>query len=161
LIADVRHRIVDPQPIVRAKPLLAVIEKVDDEEQRASEREREGIQRDLQDRVKDLEMEIECAQGREEAARRLVEEYAKVQIQVRYVHIQKTACLKADLISQPQAVTGADGPDQVELQDALKKQKDLLDEERRKFTEAAVRLGQERRQLEVGLRTRLVMIGQR
>lgn len=36
-----------------------------------------------------------------------------------------------------------------ELAENVRKQKELLDEERKKFTEAAVRLGQERRQLEV------------
>ena len=37
------------------------------------------------ERVKDLELEVSCAQAREDEAKKLVEEYARVHAETRYV----------------------------------------------------------------------------
>ena len=39
----------------------------------------------LGERVKDLELEVSCAQAREDEAKKLVEEYARVHAETRYV----------------------------------------------------------------------------
>ena len=53
----------------------------DEEECRRVEREQERSKRDLEEKVKDLEVEVTCARAREEEAKRLVEEFARVQAQ--------------------------------------------------------------------------------
>lgn len=46
-----------------------------------AEREREKERQDLVDRVKDLEIEMDCVKGREEEAKRSLDEYVKRQMQ--------------------------------------------------------------------------------
>lgn len=45
------------------------------------ERDREKEQQDLVERLKDLEIEVECVKGREEEAKRSLDEYVKRQMQ--------------------------------------------------------------------------------
>jgi len=49
------------------------------EEQKRIEREQERIRVELEEKVKDLQVEIACVIAREEEAQRLVEELAKQQ----------------------------------------------------------------------------------
>lgn len=46
-----------------------------------AEREKEKEGQDLLDRVKDLEIEVECTKAREEEAKRSLDEYVKAQMQ--------------------------------------------------------------------------------
>lgn len=46
-----------------------------------AEREREKEGQDLLDRVKDLEIEVECVRAREEEAKKSLDEYVKAQMQ--------------------------------------------------------------------------------
>jgi hypothetical protein len=55
------------------------------EEKKRVEREAERILSHLGERVKDLELEVSCAQAREDEAKKLVEEYARVHAETRYV----------------------------------------------------------------------------
>lgn len=55
------------------------------EERKRVEREAERILSHLGERVKDLELEVSCAQAREDEAKKLVEEYARVHAETRYV----------------------------------------------------------------------------
>lgn len=57
------------------------------EEKRRVEREAERILSELSERVKDLELEVNCAQAREDEAKKLVEEYARVHAETRYLPI--------------------------------------------------------------------------
>ena len=59
----------------------APIKAQDEEERRRVEREQERSKRDLEEKVKDLEVEVTCVRAREEEAKRLVEEFARVQAQ--------------------------------------------------------------------------------
>lgn len=56
------------------------------EEKKRVEREAERILSDLGERVKDLELEVSCAQAREDEAKKLVEEYARVHAETRCVY---------------------------------------------------------------------------
>ncbi|ORY28317.1 Afadin and alpha-actinin-binding-domain-containing protein [Naematelia encephala] len=135
LIAQVRTRLAERAPA--PKPAASGVEAAASEEEiqarKKAQREEERIKQDLEDRVKDLEVEVTCAQAREQEAKRLVEEFSKIQAQAR---------------STREAKSGEEDDDGEALYD-LARQKTTLDDERRKFTEAAVRLGQERRQLEL------------
>lgn len=51
------------------------------EEQARAEREKEKEAQDLLDRVKDLEIEVECTRAREEEAKRSLDEYVRAQMQ--------------------------------------------------------------------------------
>jgi len=53
------------------------------EEKKRVEREAERILSHLGERVKDLELEVSCAQAREGEAKKLVEEYARVHAETR------------------------------------------------------------------------------
>ena len=50
------------------------------EERKRIERERERIHTELEERVKDLEVEISCVRAREEEAQRLIAEFARAQV---------------------------------------------------------------------------------
>jgi hypothetical protein len=53
------------------------------EEKKRVDREAERILSELSERVKDLELEVNCAQAREDEAKKLVEEYARVHAETR------------------------------------------------------------------------------
>jgi hypothetical protein len=53
------------------------------EEKKRIEREAERILSELSERVKDLELEVNCARAREDEAKKLVEEYARVHAETR------------------------------------------------------------------------------
>jgi dihydrodipicolinate reductase len=57
------------------------------EAKKRAEREEEKRRMDLEDRVKDLEVEVVCARGREEEARKAMEEFAKAQMQARCANL--------------------------------------------------------------------------
>ncbi|WVN86665.1 uncharacterized protein L203_101836 [Cryptococcus depauperatus CBS 7841] len=94
------------------------------EEQKRAEREKEKKQRDLEDRIKDLEVDLECARKKEEEASRVIATYAKKQIQ-KDMNVEER-------------------PDDEEME----RQKQSLDRERRRYAEEAVKLRLERQQLE-------------
>lgn len=71
-----------PKPL--SGPLTAPLSFEDEEERKRSEREQEKSRRDLEDRVKDLEVEVTCAMAREEEAKKLVEELARLQVETTY-----------------------------------------------------------------------------
>ncbi|ORX33782.1 Afadin and alpha-actinin-binding-domain-containing protein [Kockovaella imperatae] len=100
-----------------------------EEEERRQERIKEEMQAraDLENHVKDLEVEIACVRTKEEEAKRVIEELSRAQA--------------------TRETTPTDGVQQ-RMERELREQRVLLEEERRKFTEAAMRLGQERRHFE-------------
>jgi hypothetical protein len=95
LIADVRTRLLEKAP-PRITQITTDSQGSDDQEElNRMERERQKTLSDLVDRVKDLEVEVVCARGREEEAQKLVEEFAKERAQERYVG-SMTVGLRAD-----------------------------------------------------------------
>lgn len=93
LVNDLRNRICDR--IVHVHAGDAPVETPEEEEEkRRVEREVEKRRMDLEDRVKDLEVEIGVARGREEEAKKAMEEFVRRQqeeyvlpfIQDRVVH---------------------------------------------------------------------------
>ncbi|OCF44171.1 hypothetical protein I317_01963 [Kwoniella heveanensis CBS 569] len=123
LVADVRQKLTEgvPQwtPHIEgsAGPTPEEIE-----EQKRIEREQEKMRRDLEDRVKDLEVEIVCAKQREEEAGRVVEEMARKELE----HVTAKG----------------------EMDEGFRKQRELLDVERRHVAEIKARFEQERKQFE-------------
>ncbi|WVF71962.1 hypothetical protein IAT40_006772 [Kwoniella sp. CBS 6097] len=123
LIADVRQRLTDGVPqysphnqgIIGPSP-----EEI--EEQKRVEREQEKVRRDLEDRVKDLEVDIVCARQREEEAGRVVEEMARKELE----HVTAKG----------------------EMDEGFRKQRELLEVERKQVAENKARFEQERKQLE-------------
>ncbi|GFZ45799.1 hypothetical protein JCM24511_03529 [Saitozyma sp. JCM 24511] len=100
------------------------------EARKRAEREDEKRRMDEQDRVKDLEVELVCARGREEEAKRTLEEFVKA-------HMQGSARRTNDEVQED-----------IDMHDLARK-KVALDDERRKMAHATLRLEQERRQLEL------------
>jgi len=76
LVADVRRNMLEKAP-----PRIATLpvngEFEDTEEIKRLEREQERVFSNLVDKVKDLELEVTSAKGREQEAQKLVEELAK------------------------------------------------------------------------------------
>ncbi|KAK4687754.1 hypothetical protein P7C73_g2366, partial [Tremellales sp. Uapishka_1] len=133
LLSELRTRLLSPDPVAPRIASLTNVEQVMEEEDRAKEaREKEKIRRDLEERVKDLEVEVECGKAREEEAKQVLAEYTRAQMQASLARVAKEQDGEKDA-----------------LEETLAREKGELDEERKKFTEAAVRLGQERRQLEI------------
>ena len=63
------------------------------EEKKRIEREAGRLLAHLEERVKDLELEASCAKAREDAANKLVEEYARVHAETRWV-ANNVPCLR-------------------------------------------------------------------
>jgi hypothetical protein len=84
LISEIRTKINAP-PIVRPEEVPERLSEEEQEEKKRIEREAERILSELGERVKDLELEVSCAQAREDEAKKLVEEYARVHAETRYV----------------------------------------------------------------------------
>ncbi|WVQ71848.1 hypothetical protein IAR50_001390 [Cryptococcus sp. DSM 104548] len=126
LIADIRTRITEgvPQWSPSTGEAQEILTPEEIEERKRGERNAEKQQRDLHDRIKDLEVELECAKRKENEASKVVADYAKKQI-------------------QKEANVG-DSKDDVEME----KQRQALDQERRRYAEEAVKLREQRRQLE-------------
>lgn len=83
LIEQIRNRITEgvPQYSANGEHLTKQPTPEEIEEQKRVEREKEKIQRDLEDRIKDLEVELNCAKRKEEEASKVVADYAKKQVQ--------------------------------------------------------------------------------
>ncbi|TYJ52148.1 hypothetical protein B9479_007245 [Cryptococcus floricola] len=126
LIADLRTRITDgvPQWSPSTGEAQENLTPEEIEERKREERDAEKQQRDLHDRIKDLEVELECAKRKEDEASKVVADYAKKQIQ--------------------QEVNVNDSKDDFEME----KQRQALDQERRRYAEEAVKLREQRRHLE-------------
>jgi hypothetical protein len=88
LISEIRAKINAP-PVhrVRVDELSESMSEEGLEEKKRVEREAERILSELSERVKDLELEVNCAQAREDEAKKLVEEYARVHAETRYVAV--------------------------------------------------------------------------
>ncbi|KAL1411024.1 hypothetical protein Q8F55_001969 [Vanrija albida] len=99
-------------------------EAAEAEAARRATRERERIESDLRDRVKDLEVEIAIVQGREAEAKKAVEEMARLNVGA--------------------AVPKTTDFEDARLRDELVRQKRLLDAERDELRAQAVALGEER-----------------
>jgi hypothetical protein len=78
LVGDVRSRLT--ADVVRE---LGEDDEEEAEERARAERERAKAEADLRDRVKDLEVEIAIVRGREEEARRVADEAAKLNVHAR------------------------------------------------------------------------------
>lgn len=94
LIADVRKKLTEGAPKRSTQDAEGAGERVetDLDEQKRIEREHERIRVELEEKVKDLQVEIACVIAREEEAQRLVEELAKQQAAER--------CVEADVSVQ-------------------------------------------------------------
>jgi hypothetical protein len=84
LISELRTKINAP-PVHRQEEVSEGLSEEEVEEKKRVEREAERILSHLGERVKDLELEVSCAQAREDEAKKLVEEYARVHAETRYV----------------------------------------------------------------------------
>lgn len=84
LIEDIRTKLYTPP---RPRPVLegemACLSEEELEEKKRIEREAGRILAHLEERVKDLEVEVSCAKSREDEANKLVEEYARVHAETR------------------------------------------------------------------------------
>lgn len=88
LLSDVRTKLADKAPRrVLVDPTASALAMTDEEieAQKVEEREKQRVQQDLEDRVKDLEVEVNCARAREQEAKRLVEEFARAQAEAQSV----------------------------------------------------------------------------
>jgi hypothetical protein len=83
LISELRTKINAP-PVHRHEEVIEGLSEEEMEEKKRVEREAERILSHLGERVKDLELEVSCAQAREDEAKKLVEEYARVHAETRY-----------------------------------------------------------------------------
>ncbi|WVO20922.1 uncharacterized protein IAS62_002223 [Cryptococcus decagattii] len=131
LIEQIRNRITEgvPQYNANGEHLAKQPTPEEIEEQNRIEREKEKKQRNLEDRIKDLEVELDCAKKKEEEASRVVADYAKRQVQ-RELNVDGS---KEDM--------------------DMEIQKQALDKERKRYAEEAVKLRQERQQLEMERQT--------
>ncbi|BEJ12383.1 hypothetical protein CspHIS471_0208430 [Cutaneotrichosporon sp. HIS471] len=117
---------------VRANLTSPVIQVAEDEtelaERARAERERLKAEADLRDRVKDLEVEIAIVRGREEEARRVADEVAKLSVHA--------------------TVPSTTDFEDARLREELVRQKRVLDAERHQLRDEGVRLHEERMVLE-------------
>lgn len=83
LIEQIRNRITEgvPQYSANGERLAKQPTPEEIEEQKRIERGKEKKQRNLEDRIKDLEVELDCAKKKEEEASKVVADYAKKQVQ--------------------------------------------------------------------------------
>ncbi|GMK55111.1 hypothetical protein CspeluHIS016_0201670 [Cutaneotrichosporon spelunceum] len=122
LVGDVRAHLLSPVMVV-AEDETEVAERA------RAERERAKAEADLRDHVKDLEVEIAIVRGREEEARRVADEVAKLSVHA----------------SVPSTTDFEDA----RLREELVRQKRVLDTERQQLRDEAMRLHEERMALEV------------
>ncbi|WWD01162.1 hypothetical protein V866_008101 [Kwoniella sp. B9012] len=129
LISEIRTKLLDnappPPPVMVDGVYAPGPEEV--EEQKRIERERERIKGNLEDRIKDLEVELVCAKRQEEESRRVVDEMARKELEA--------ATAKGD------------------MEGILAKQLDLIEIERRAMKDGKERLEKERKQLEIDKQT--------
>jgi hypothetical protein len=83
LISEIRAKINAPPSHRVDDEMSESMPEEDLEEKKRVEREAERILSELSERVKDLELEVNCAQAREDEAKKLVEEYARVHAETR------------------------------------------------------------------------------
>jgi hypothetical protein len=79
LVADVRRKLLSDAPRSIAQATSDGMPPLDSEEVKRQERERSREKQELENRVKDLEVEVVCAQAREEEAKKLVDEMTALQ----------------------------------------------------------------------------------
>lgn len=79
LVADIRSRIADRIVHVHQGENVPAETPEEEEKRKKAERETEKRRMDLEDRVKDLEVEIGVARGREEEAKKAMEEFVRRQ----------------------------------------------------------------------------------
>ncbi|WVQ69849.1 uncharacterized protein L199_008070 [Kwoniella botswanensis] len=129
LISEIRTKLLDnappPPPVMIDGVYAPGPEEV--EEQKRIERERERIRGNLEDRIKDLEVELVCAKRQEEESRRVVDEMARKELEA--------ATAKGD------------------MEGILAKQLDLMEIERKAMKDGKERLEKERKQLEIDKQT--------
>ncbi|OXG21666.1 hypothetical protein C366_01349 [Cryptococcus neoformans Tu401-1] len=127
LVEQIRNRITEgvPQYAANHEHLTKQPTPEEIEDQKRVEREKEKVRRDLEDRIKDLEVELNCAKRKEEEASKVVADYARKQAQ-RELNVYDS---KEDI--------------------GMEIQKQALDKERKKYAEEAVKLRQERQKLEL------------
>ncbi|OCF55871.1 hypothetical protein L486_06627 [Kwoniella mangroviensis CBS 10435] len=125
LISEIHTKLLDnappPPPVMVDGMYAPTPEEV--EEQKRIERERERIKGNLEDRIKDLEVELVCAKRQEEESRRVVDEMARKELEA--------ATAKGD------------------MEGILAKQLDLMEIERRAMRDSKESLEKERKQLEI------------
>ncbi|WWC60878.1 uncharacterized protein I303_103454 [Kwoniella dejecticola CBS 10117] len=122
IIAEIRAKLVEnaPPPVPSNGIYGPTPEEI--EETKRSEREQEKLKRDLEDTIKDLQVELVCARKKEEEASKVVEEMARKELEA--------ATAKGD------------------MEGVLARQKDMMEIERRAMRENRERLETERKQLE-------------
>ncbi|WWD09906.1 hypothetical protein V865_008035 [Kwoniella europaea PYCC6329] len=129
LISEIRTKLLDkappPPPVMVDWVYARSPEEM--EEQKRIERERERIKGNLEDRIKDLEVELVCAKRQEEESRRVVDEMARKELEA--------ATAKGD------------------MEGILAKQLDLMEIERKAMKDGRERLEKERKQLEIDKQT--------
>lgn len=146
LVSDLRNRITDR--IVHVHAGEAPTETPEEEEQRRrAEREVEKRRMDLEDRVKDLEVEIGVARGREEEAKKAMQEFVKRQqeesVSPRHALSSKSRLIKPTRSAKPGDDTA------IREQEEIWKQKMALADQKRVFRAQMEKLEQERRRFEV------------
>jgi hypothetical protein len=72
------------------------------EAQARAEREKEKGEQDLLDKLKDLEIEVECTRAREEEAKRSLDEYVRAQMQETYVNLLRALPLRVLMLQDGQ-----------------------------------------------------------
>ncbi|WVR05359.1 hypothetical protein IAU60_002373 [Kwoniella sp. DSM 27419] len=124
LIADVRAKMTEgvPQFVPENSGGIVGLTPEEIEEQKRVDREQEKVRRDLEDRIKDMEVELVCAKQREEEAGRVVEEMARKEME----HLTAKG----------------------ELDAGMRKQREIVEVERAQMSEIKARLERERKAFE-------------
>ncbi|WWC69229.1 uncharacterized protein I206_103166 [Kwoniella pini CBS 10737] len=127
LVTEIRAKLVENAPPPLPVSGMYVPTAEDIEEGKRKDREQEKLQRDLEDTIKDLQVELVCARKKEEEASKVVEEMARKELE--------SATAKGD------------------MEGILAKQKDLMEIERKAMRDNRETLDRERRQLEIEKQT--------
>lgn len=147
LVADARALLTaEISPAVRDGSGETEAEAEEHELRARAERERLKAEADLRDRVKDLEVEIAISRGREEEARKVAEEVAKLNVHGRCV-TQRRTLLSSPILRGMLADSSVPSTTDFEdsrLRDELVRQKRVLDAERTALRDEGVRLQEER-----------------
>ncbi|EIW70060.1 hypothetical protein TREMEDRAFT_30323, partial [Tremella mesenterica DSM 1558] len=135
LISEIREQLLSGQPPASRLDSVDPDVEVDVAEREKMEREQLRVIQDLEDRLKDLQMEVSCAKAREEEASRLLTEAAREK-------------MKAGISTKP-IDDLAEEIEEVRGQRELAKQQDSFEQERKRFAQERYILAAEKRKLEL------------
>jgi len=104
LISQVQTKLADktPRQVVVASGSVPNSTEEDLEIQKQAERETARGRQDLEDRVKDLEVEVTCARAKEQEAKRLAEQFAREHAEAVYVYLSAGSNYRSSISVLPE-----------------------------------------------------------